>query len=350
MNTKNLFYLISFLIIILLSFSPNITLAALFEIQNPKNFLPPATTTNISISTDPNNIIFIAQQTLKKLAWKYKQGKNNYPKNLASLQKTIKTLNFIIKEFKKDRKNNFKNVLNTNFIYKNFDIIKWNSPANVKQKNKIKITKYAIFKVKGNYHKTKQYKYALYEICNPQFFQKHIAKYSMTDILQGVLEKNGLEKMVKPLAWLDKKSFRLAQLNGTIIVTYPDKKTKLLHIQHHNKHKPKFKYNTLKNGLYWYFKEVTEPQNFPFLRGKNIIFAGNLSHVGLGKLILLKYKHPYTKQLELRLGILFDTGSLFTNNLNHLDYFVGTFSSYPQFLSYIKNIPNYSDTYFLIKK
>ena len=113
---------------------------------------------------------------------------------------------------------------------------------------------------------------------------------------------------------------------------------------------------SLQNGItqkkYWYFKDVTatQKQSLKFINYGGTVFAGNINDIGLGKIIVLSYQNPITKKDEVRLGILLDRGSAFSNNLYQLDLYAGIFKSRDGFKKYMRNLPNTTKAYILAKK
>ena len=53
--------------------------------------------------------------------------------------------------------------------------------------------------------------------------------------------------------------------------------------------------------------------------------------------------------MEIRLGILADTGSAFVNNLYQLDLYCGIFRNRREFDNWRKTLPNVVDAYILVK-
>jgi hypothetical protein len=82
---------------------------------------------------------------------------------------------------------------------------------------------------------------------------------------------------------------------------------------------------------------------------KQVVFAGDLHNIGLGKLIAIRYHNPQTEQPEVRLGILADTGGAFKNNLYQLDFFGGLVDSHDVLKATMRQVPDYVSAAVLYK-
>ncbi len=83
---------------------------------------------------------------------------------------------------------------------------------------------------------------------------------------------------------------------------------------------------------------------------KKVIFAGDLTNIGVGKIIAIKHINPTTKKSEIQLGVLADTGGAFTNNLYQLDLFLGMYSDKKQLKKQQQQYPNSTQAYLLYKR
>lgn len=297
--------------------------------------------------------------------------------NKISKEETENTLNFIINTIESDKENN-KNqyrILNPLFLKKHFAFVKWNSDLQNSQKrdiklpkwfnggklpkNKIKLTCYAAFCCKGSYFKTKQYPCALYKIKKHAFKQKYMTQFSREDILSGrVLERRFFSKYVKPLAWVSRKDLEDGFVQGSMFVIMPDGKKRQFNVHEINnpdrlKEGVSKKSKSYRKTLYWYFREIKNPNNsgerkmLDLVRLRGAVFAGDLKNMGAGKLIALRYVNPITKEVEILLGVLADLGMAFEENRNQLDLFAGIFCSRKKFKNYLKNFPDAVDAYIL---
>jgi len=107
---------------------------------------------------------------------------------------------------------------------------------------------------------------------------------------------------------------------------------------------------------YWFFKEIKNLETLPLHRRSHLltcggaVFAGDITQLGLGKVIVITYKNPRTKKNELRVGVLADTGAAFTQNAAQLDFFAGIFDDKKGFENILRNFPDMVNAYLLIKK
>ncbi|MFC1894525.1 hypothetical protein ACFLYH_01085 [Candidatus Dependentiae bacterium] len=340
-----------------------------FKFSNP-------TFNNQFIVTDPLVLQDAARSAL--LYFKSKKKSNEkllnpkiFSSKIANFDYVKKTLEFIIWSIEKDKqkKSSFR-ILDTKFLEKNFKFIRWFGDVNNAQKNKVKIpenldngkipngkirlTNYAVFVLNGRSKRSKNFPCALYAIRNKEFESKDRFKYTKQDIFNRALHNRKNKNRVKPLVWLKKDDLETAMMQGTTYVRMPDNKKRLFCVDKNNG----FAYdkkisNPSEQKRYWYFKEISKKQFFEkngfHLKHKEVIFAGDVHNIGLGKLIAIKYQNPVSKKNEMRIGILADTGGAFKNNLYQLDFFGGVDSKY-KFKKRLQSIPNTVEAYILVKK
>ncbi len=323
-----------------------------------------------TVKTDPYSLQLAAKEALKFFQHKRSFFESELKKNIAvtnpkdfseqivKAKDIEKTLEFIIKSIEQDKKSKKFRILDPKFLNnRNFKFIRWwgNRNSLGKSNKYIRLTKYAVFKTRGHYEKFKNYAYPLYAIQDAVFSKNLRLKFSKQDVLAGVLNKPEYNSKIKPLVWLTRNSLEEALMQGSIIVQMPDGKERIFNVDKSNG----MNYSGKLGGKrfqkrYWYFKEIkdinNEKQNLRILNQGGVLFAGDLYNVGLGKIIAIKYQNPITREEEIRLGVLGDIGSAFTDNLHHLDYFAGIFNNKRQFRNYIRNIPPYVECYILVKR
>ncbi|MBM3886744.1 hypothetical protein FJ364_02330 [Candidatus Dependentiae bacterium] len=209
-------------------------------------------------------------------------------------------------------------------------------------KNKIRLTGYVVYKALGNYEKTDEFPCALYQL------KKEKQKITLTkqEVLAGELENEQYASYVKPLVWVSRATLEKSMMQGTVLLTMPDKKVRAFNVNISNG----FKFEPGKRSLsqqkiYWFFLE-RNPHSVKKLQQqcvsrKNVILAGDLFSLGLGKIVALQYRNRKTKRNELRLGLIGDRGSAFERNLHHLDIFGGTISAEnnKELKSFLGNFP-----------
>lgn len=294
-----------------------------------------------------------------------------FENNLISQYETQKTLAFLIKTIVADhsqKKDQFR-VNDPAFLKKHFSFIKWDGDKQTAKKNKvfvsnnkIRLTHYAVFSCNGSDKKTKQHPYPLYQITSDTFDEKHRTKYSKQKILSGLLEQERFAKHVKPLIWLSRHNVEQALMQGSIIVTTPYGKKRLFNVSRSNvSDSNNFAYdrrikNSWKQKLYWYFKEIRQNAGWHNRKHRELVslggavFAGDVENIGLGKVIALRYKNVLTGKNEIKLGVLADRGSAFSNNLYQLDLFEGIFDTRKQFDTHIRRYPDTVEAYILKKR
>lgn len=317
------------------------------------------------IDTNPNTLINAAKYTLQL----FKSKKNRtviqpyiFNKKIVSTQKVKETLRFIIALINNDKKAKrpFR-ILNSSFLNKYFKFIKWSGDISSAKKhgktitqNSIYLTHYAIFEIDGSYVKTKKHPYAIYSIINKYFENDLRFKISKQNVLTGRLNKKIYKNKVKPLVWVSRTGLEESLMQGTTIIKMPNGKKRIFCVNKNNgfSYDKKIK-DRRKQKRYWYFNEI---RNTKSSRNSNIInlgqtiFAGDIYNIGLGKIIAIRYKNIITKKINMRLGVLADSGGAFINNLYQLDFYGGVFRNKKDFYAWVKPMPRNVQSYILVKK
>lgn len=313
------------------------------------------------VTTNPYNLMQAAQDTLNFVR-KNKQSSNclivpPHLSHLLTVKKVEKTLEFIISIIKQDMSSGKFRVLNPDFLNESFHFIKWNADRqsalnngiNLPYGGMIRLTNYAIFSVPGSYKKTNQCCCPLYQI-----FDAHIAKkYSKQQILSGILSHPSNRGKTRPIVWLSRNDFEDSLMQGTVIVRMPDGKERIFMANQSNGiDYDKNNRDPWLQKRYWYFKEdrSSVAQFKKRLNNRqNVVFAGDIFNIGLGKIIALKHINPFTQKHEIRLGVVADTGGAFVKNLYQLDFFAGIFQNRQDFVSHIKHLPMRTEAYILYR-
>ncbi len=319
---------------------------------------------NVSVVTDPLALVSVAQDTLRYLehAEKHAPGTVRPPvfdKKILSTDKVKQTLKFIIDLIEQDKETGNYRILDPDFINQNFGVIKWHGDEETAREHgktqvkdgKILLTHYVAFCCNGSYRQTKQQPYALYKMLGDH--QPFL--YTKQKVLTGVLSSSSYKDKVKPLVWLSREDLESVMLQGLGFITMPDGKVRLFHVHVHNN----IPYDqTIKKPSdqrrYWYFKETQDDavaqQRESYEQRKDVIFAGDVYNIGIGKLVLLTYQNLITRNQESRLGIIADTGAAFHNNLYQLDTFVGMVSSHQQLRKQVGHMLDTVNAYIIYKK
>lgn len=315
------------------------------------------------IDTDPITLQKAAQYTLNLL-----QNKANkqfiqpyiFDKKLINLDEIKKTLQFIITLIENDKKYNrpFR-ILNLEFLNKYFTFIKWSGDQVSAAKNNksikpggIHLTHYATFEIDGNNKQTPATPYALYKIINKYFENDLRFKISKQNVLRGTLNRPEYKNKVKPLVWVSRQGLEESLMQGTVIINMPNGKKRTFCVSQNNG----FAYDkNIKNRenqkRYWYFKELTNKKLLKtnIINLGNSVFAGDIYNIGLGKIIAIRYKNRTTNKIEMRLGILADSGGAFINNLYQLDFYGGIFKNHDDFYKWVSPMPRNVQAYILAK-
>lgn len=282
-------------------------------------------------------------------------------RSIISSEQVKKTLQFIVKAFEYDQAHGTHLLTDPHFISKHFAIIDWKADAARAHKHNlelpdsgaIRVTNYTIFSAKGNAYKTKEHPCALYSLKD----EAVQTKYTKQDIVAGVFEKPKHKKCVTPLAWVSRNGLEDALMQGTVMVNLPGGKYKFFNVDKNNGIAYDKKLTDMKEQKrYWFFKEVSccggndSATKEKLENRREVVFAGDIYNIGIGKVIAILYRNKITQQSEVRLGILADTGGAFVNNLYQLDLFSGIFSGRDEWRKLTANLPSYAHAYILCKK
>jgi len=261
---------------------------------------------------------------------------------------------------------------NMDFINRHFDVIRWrpNKQQSAKfEKNKpllqkipddeLLLTKYYIKKAQGSAIKTPDSPYALYQVpfdeqsltleqADAKRDQITRYRYTKQHVLTGVLDKL---KLAKPMIWLSRDALEDTLMQGTVM------------IEGEKGQAPTFYNVDRNNGIgydralrkqqqkrYWYFKKTHgvlgygKDASYKIPIKPMVTVAGDLSYLGLGKLIML------SKGGENRLVVLADTGGAFENNHYQLDYLGGYFYNWNDYIESYRHFPDYFQARILLLK
>lgn len=317
------------------------------------------------IVTGPQALKQVAQDTLHYLETHSLNRKSLVDptgfRSLMSFDDVKKTLRFIIDVIQEDAGKEKQRIHSTTFLKHHFKFLQWNADWKSAQSHniqmphdgQIRLTMYGILTAQASHKKTASFPCGLYKL-NDHSIQK---KYTKQQILGGVLEESHNKSKRTALAWVSRQDLEDALMQGTVLVQFPDGSYKMLNVDKSNgipwNKKQK---NTLAQKRYWFFRELVNPSKpldqmiQKFKDRKNVIFAGDLHHIGLGKLIAIAYVNPTNNRHELRLGVLADTGSAFHENLYQLDLYGGLFKNRHALKDALGRFPPATHAYILCKK
>jgi len=291
------------------------------------------------------------------------------------LKRVKRTLNFICQVQQADKlEGTVSRLMDADFITEHFDVIRWMPDKNQAQgfaKNKpllknipddkILLTKYYIKLAKGTAKQTPETPYALYALPNDEQgltleqsdAERGLIRHQLTkqDVLTGILDKDSL---AEPMVWLSRYDLEDSLMQGTVKVDIESDSNGVTS-QFFNVHRNNgigYQRNLKKEqqGRYWYFKKTESVMGY----GKDanhkipiyplVTVAGDLAHLGLGKLIML------THNGESRLTVLADTGGAFENNQYQLDYLGGYFKNWDDYINTYRTFPDYFEARILLLK
>lgn len=286
------------------------------------------------------------------------------------LTRTRKTLDFICRIQLEDAKRGSNRLANPEFIRKHFDMVRWmpdkTQSAKFEHKkpllknipqDKILLTKYYIKLAQGSNSKTQQTPHALYSLpvdekdlsfVEAEAKKQQLIRYRYTkhQVLEGVLDKNN---WATPLLWLSRADLEDTLMQGTVKVDTRSG-SRFFNVHRNNGIGYQRGLKKEQQKRYWYFKETPGPLGY----GKDADFkipvlpyatvAGDIKHLGLGKLIMLSHNN------EHRLVVLADTGGAFEDNQYQLDYLGGYFKNWKDYINTYRTFPDYFEARFLAVK
>ncbi len=222
--------------------------------------------------------------------------------------------------------------------------------------NNHRITKYRICKIPGSHIKTKKYFFPLYPRPsdeagkrrdfirnNPEEFIRFA--HTKDEILEGALENKGV---LKPLAWVTLEGYNELVMQGSAVIDFEDQtvpQTFQVVVANNKEGADK----------YWFvapYEKRKPSKKYPIKVEpiSGVSFAGNISDIGFGKVLVMIGKNPQTLEKEMRVGVLTDTGNAFQDNLCKFDLFTGHFEDHHLFDEHCKQYPHTAEMYILIKK
>lgn len=265
-----------------------------------------------------------------------------------SANKVRETLNFIDKTIEEDKTSGVFRVQDPNFLKENLGFIAWSPDVDAAAAagynevcgKKIRLTSYVIYKALGSYEKSPDFPCALYRLVS----EKKRINLTKQEILANDLSTQ-CPGQVEPLVWVARETLEEAMLQGTVILSMPDKKERAFTVNISNGRKFDHKVKNLaQQEIYWFFLERKNEKAIKQLLDRSsyrsgVVFAGDLYSLGFGKIVALQYYNKKEGLHELRLGVLADTGSAFERNLYHLDLFGGVMPNKQVLKKYLSNFP-----------
>ena len=257
----------------------------------------------------------------------------------------------------------------SDFLRAHFDMIRWTPDKRQAAKfaqgkpllknipdTQILLTKYYIKLAEGSAKPTPTTPYALYAIPDDEAnlslkqadADRTLTRHQFTkqDVLRGVLDS---QQLARPQVWLSRYDLEDSLMQGTVKVTV-DGQAQFYNVHRNNGIGYQRDLAREQQGRYWYFKKTSSVLGY----GKDadhkipvhpmVTVAGDLAHLGLGKLIMLSHNG------ESRLTVLADTGGAFIDNQYQLDYLGGYFKDWDDYISSYRHFPDYFEARILLLK
>jgi len=287
------------------------------------------------------------------------------------LRRVQQTLAFICQTVRQDTQLKQSSRLSEpEFILRHFEMIRWRPNKQQSRQfetnkpllqripdDQILLTKYYIKKASGSTAQTPQTPHALYAIPHDEHSltleqadakKDSITRYRYTkhQVLSGILDKKSL---ATPLVWLSRDDLEDTLMQGTVMIEGAGQPT-FYNVHRNNGIGYKRDLKKRQQQRYWYFKQTNsvlgygKDANYKIPIFPHATVAGDLAHLGLGKLIML------TNNGESRLTILADTGGAFANNQYQLDYLGGYFYNWVDYIKTYRTFPDYFEARILLLK
>ena len=218
-----------------------------------------------------------------------------------------------------------------------------------------RITTYRICKISGSHKKTKEHDFPLYSCPfdeqgkKPGYIREHkktLTRFAYTrqQIVDGALEPG----KAQIIAWVRSDGYNELVMQGSAVIDFEDgSPLQMFQVVVHNE----------KNvgDKYWFiapYEKRKPSKKYPVKVDPipGVSFAGNISELGFGKLLVMIGKNPLTLEEEMRIGMLVDTGHAFQDNLCKFDLFTGYFDNHEQSILHARQYPHTAQIYILIKK
>jgi hypothetical protein len=329
-------------------------------------------------ASNPQDLCLVANGTLDYL----NKGKSYDPKVIhagitasfnGDIARVKATLAFICKIEQEDTlAGRSSRLQDMDFINRQFDVIRWrpnkqqsvefeiNKPLlkNIPD-DQLLLTKYYIKKAKGSAVQTPAAPYALYQV---PFDEQSLTleqadakrelitryRYTKQQVLTGVLDTL---KLAKPMIWLSRDALEDTLMQGTVMIE-GDKgsASTFYNVDRNNGIGYDRALKKQQQKRYWYFKKnycvlgYGKDASYKIPIKPLVTVAGDLSYLGLGKLIMLSHNG------EHRLTVLADTGGAFANNQYQLDYLGGYFYNWSDYIKSYRHFPDYVETRILLLK
>jgi hypothetical protein len=274
-----------------------------------------------------------------------------------TIPKVLETLDFMIDTIQSDlAKKQPIRLQDPKFINDNFRAIEW-TPFNPEKKaeKRLRITKYAVFTHPGSRTRTAEFNAGIYALTPKAESEQLRLKYSKQDALSNIYEPGGKEHgKVEPLAYLRRGGLESALMEGTILIKFTDGTSEFFNVDRNNEVTYIKGVDPSKQKRYWYFKKVNSIKGYgrtietKISIEPGVTFAGDVLNIGLGKMVVMEQSIGGKQHLQM--GVIADTGGAFLPNLHQLDFLAGVFGNNTEYVSQVKELPDYAKAYILVKR
>jgi len=273
-----------------------------------------------------------------------------------TLDRVRETLSFVARIAAEDAGKPAQRLEDPTFLAAHFDAWSWHAGAAGAPDDRVRLTRYLVWQVRGSLSRSTLYDTALYAVPEDEAglspeqadLKKETLlrfKYDRPAVLSGVYEEGGSAAgRAFPLVYLSRADALQAQLQGTVEVQLDSGPPRLFNVDRPNGFPYEKGAALEKQPRYWYFRPVDsvlgygpEPtRKVRLVAGASV--AGDVYNLGLGKLIALSWTGPSGR--VVRLAVLGDTGGAFQPNLGQLDLYAGAFPDKDSFQAATRDIPD----------
>ena len=300
------------------------------------------------VRSDPTALAAVARDLLR-----FRAAHPDDPAVRAGSPGLDATLRWVVQVAEADRGAAVQRLQDPDFLAQSLRWMPWASDAEAAARrgiavasDQIRLTKYLAWELAGSRTRDAAHPCALYAVPNderglseaeaaaaPALLRRQLTR---AQVLDGAFLPGGIAAgQAEPLAWLPRSAVHEAQLQGTVVVRFPDGGQRTLNVHRSNElpWDPAYARDPERQRRFWYMREVDGLLGYggddKVALVPQVVVAGDVLAFGLGALIGLVWDAGGERQLQL--VWLADSGGAFVDNRFQLDWLVGVYASRAQF-------------------